>query len=51
MKKTNTHFTQEKKEYSQPVLKKIGLVSDLTKAQKGSTGTDTTLQTTFEENE
>lgn len=40
MKKTNTHFTQDKKKYGQPVLKKIGLVTDLTKGIKGSTEVD-----------
>lgn len=41
MKTLSSHFTQTKKSYKKPVLNKMGKVSKLTKAEKGSTGTDT----------
>lgn len=36
----NLHSTQTKKSYRKPVLKKMGKVSKITRAQKGSSGSD-----------
>ena len=44
MKTLSSHSTQTKKSYKKPVLNKMGKVSKITKADKGSAADDSTSQ-------